>query len=325
MIHEKEAKRLTFDQLKQAVDIISSDKYVQDKFNGQVKICFKGGEPLLEFELVKETIRYMRTKEIDFEIRISTNGTALTESRMDFFARNNVEVCIGLDGYRRVNDLYRKFRNNKKKSVFDVVMSNLKKGLINKRYMDHLHVGTTLAAQTIGRLPEVVDFFRYDVGFKQLKIGLEIYEIWSRAGIKRLRNVLRGLKSRFLTTTEHEMDINDMEAAFSEFQFSQYMRNSPYAGHKGRGYDEIAATSITLFYDGYFYPCDFVVKPPLERKYRVGDLEHGIDFKRIETISSLPMLTNISQKCLRSGCKSGLLSPVERYCWGVVTISLRTD
>ncbi len=289
MIYEKKVKTLIFDRVKQAVDIISSDKYIQDKFNGQVKITFTGGEPLLEFAVLKEAISYIRTKEPDFEIEVVTNGALLTENRMDFFTRNNVEIALSLDG-----------------RAFESVISNLKKGLINKRYMDHFHVVVTLNSQTIDSLSDVVKFFRHDVGFKQLEIGLESHEIWSQAGINRLRNVLRSLKSRFLTTIKHGMDVKHMEFAFREFLFSQC---------EGADYHELARNASILFCDGYFYPSDFVAKPPLGRKYRVGDIKHGINFKRIGTMSSLSMFTNISRKC---ECKTGLLSPVERYCWGVV-------
>ncbi len=304
---KKEAKTLTFDQLKQAVDVISPDRYIQDKFNGQVRISFTGGEPLLEFELLKKAISYIRTKEPDFKIVVKPNGTLPTENMMNFFVRNNVEIYLEVSGLRR------KFRNNGKKSAFESIMSDLKNSRIIKRYADHFCIRTTFAcvrttftSQTIDSLPEVVKFFKHDVGVKQLRIGLDTYEIWGQAGINRLRNVLRSLKSKFLATLKHGMDVKNMEFAFPEFLFSQ---------SDGADYHELARKTIILFYDGYFYPSDFVVKPPLEKKYRVGDLKHGIDFKRLETMSSLPMVTNISRKCKYT---SGLLPPLERYYWGVV-------
>jgi len=310
MIREKEAKALTFDQLKRAVDVISLQsrgKYMQDRFGGRVGICFTGGEPLLKFGVLKEAISYICKKEPDFEIEVVTNGTLLTKDRMDFFARNNVEICLRLDGRRRVNDLCRKFTNNRKKSAFEAVMSNL--SLISERYGAHFHIRTTPVSQTIDSLPDTVKFFRHDVGCKQLEIELEGCEIWSGAGINRLRNTLKRLKAGFLTMLAHETDIKNMEFAFREFLFSQC---------DGTDYRELAKKAVTLFCDGYFYLSNFVVKPPLERKYIVGDLERGIDFKRLEAISSSPMFADISRKCLRSRCKSGLLSPAERYCWGVV-------
>jgi len=315
LIREKEPKTLTFDQLKQAVDVISQqsrEKYIQDKFNGRVKIYFTGGEPLLEFELLKKTISYIRTKKTDFGIFIITNGTLLTETMMDFFVRNNVEVCLGFNGEKIVNDLHRKFGGNKSKSVFEVVMGNLKKGLLNEKYKGQFDIGTTLTSQTIGSLSDVVKFFRHNVGFRKLEIGLEAYEIWSRAGINRLRNALRSLVSGFLATLKHETDIKGIEAAFCEFPFSQYIRSHCEEA-------DYETSPVALFYDGYFYLSpDFVVKPPLERKYRVGDLKHGVDFKRIEAMASSPIFTEISRKCLQSRCKSGPLSPVERYYWGIV-------
>lgn len=304
MARDKERRRLSFDQLRRAVDLLAADPRVRSGYGGRVKLSFTGGEPMLEFELIRQIVAYLRARRPGFEVDISTNGTLLTEEKLEFFARNDVAISISLDGYKNVNDTHRKFTGGGGRSVFQVVEGNLSKGLLNDRYRELFHVAATLTSQTIEQLPGVVEYFREKAGFKELEIALEAYEIWDKASRARLRKVFRQLKARFLATLSGAGGIGKVESSFNEFVFNQ---------SKGADCRELTKKAITLFYDGFFYPCDFVIKPPLEEKYRVGDLEKGLDFKKLEALSRGPMFDHIAAGC---EYKSGVLSPVERYAWG---------
>lgn len=315
MIHEEKAQRLTSAQLRRAFDLLASDRHIREKYGGRVGIDFKGGEPMLEFGLLEEAVEYIRDKGYGFKMGLSTNGTLLTPERMAFLDRNQVDVCVSLDGYKSVNDFYRKFRADAKKSVFDAVMANLKKGLSGRKFRSHMHVGTTFTPLTVGSIPAVVDYFRKDGGFRQVKIGLEVYDLWPGEAIGKFREVLRELKGRFLETLARSMANRSLESAFDEIQFSQYMRNLPHVLGAEADLSELAANPVSLFYDGYFYPSDLAVKPPVDEKYRIGDLERGIDFARLRELSEAPMFAGIRRYCKH---RTGVLSPVEKCCWAAV-------
>lgn len=306
MAQDKGLRRLSFEQLKRAADLLAADPYVRRNYPAGVKLSFTGGEPMLEYELIKRVVGYVRRAYPGWETDISTNGTLLTPERLEFFARNNVGISISLDGYKNVNDRHRRFCGPAGRSVFQVVEGNIRNGLADGRYRGLFHVAATLTSQTIEQLPGVVKYFREEAGFKELEIALEAYEIWDEAARRRLRGVFRGLKERFLRTLHREDGLRDIETSFNEFIFNQ---------SKGTDCRELTKKAVTLFYDGAFYPCDFVVKPPLDPVYKIGDLESGLDFARLKAISGEPMFAEITAKC---EYKSGVLSPVERYYWGMV-------
>ena len=90
-------------------------------------IAFYGGEPLLNFELVKFCVNYIsdRYKEYDTYFTITTNGTLLTEDKIRFLVENNIHPIISLDGPKEEHDRNRIFPNGK--GTFDIVYRNITK------------------------------------------------------------------------------------------------------------------------------------------------------------------------------------------------------
>lgn len=79
------------------------------------KISFFGGEPLLNWKCLKESILYI--KELDpsgkyFDpIYVATNGTLINEDIARFFLKTGTTMSISLDGLEGVNDAARKMQN----------------------------------------------------------------------------------------------------------------------------------------------------------------------------------------------------------------------
>ncbi|MDQ0089909.1 uncharacterized protein J2T12_003322 [Paenibacillus anaericanus] len=92
----------------------------------QINIGFYGGEPLLEFPLIKECIEYAETKAEGKRItfNITTNGTVLTDKIIEYLELHNVSLMISLDGPREVQDKNRRFAS-RDVGTFDKIISNL--------------------------------------------------------------------------------------------------------------------------------------------------------------------------------------------------------
>ncbi|MBN1234101.1 MAG: radical SAM protein [Candidatus Coatesbacteria bacterium] len=71
---------MTFD-----IAIKAIEDFLEHSVDAKVRaITFYGGEPLLEFELIKQIITYLEDKGIECYFSISTNGALLTEEIIDW-------------------------------------------------------------------------------------------------------------------------------------------------------------------------------------------------------------------------------------------------
>jgi uncharacterized protein len=75
----------------------------------QRNLGFYGGEPLLEFELITQCVDYARSKFGSDGVRFSltTNGVLLDENKASYFAENQFNIFVSVDGPQRIHDKHR--------------------------------------------------------------------------------------------------------------------------------------------------------------------------------------------------------------------------
>jgi uncharacterized protein len=88
-------------------------------------ITFFGGEPLLNFALIKETVLYVRAKKTEKEVSfaIICNGTLLNAEIIEFFKIHDFRVGIGFDALERLQNYYRPFKDGR--ASYDLVRKNI--------------------------------------------------------------------------------------------------------------------------------------------------------------------------------------------------------
>lgn len=81
--------------------------------NKNIAIEFQGGEPLLNWPVVKSIIEYAKKKNEEFgknlELRLVSNFSLMDNSKMKFLFKNGVTMCTSLDGPEKVNNKNRPF------------------------------------------------------------------------------------------------------------------------------------------------------------------------------------------------------------------------
>lgn len=117
-------KRMSWETAKKAIDFF----YAHSTNNNYLTFGFYGGEPLLEFELIKKIVSYVKDlfKGKGKLFTITTNATLLTEEKIKFLAENNFNLVISLDGPANVQNKNRIFADEHK-GTFKTVMNNLEK------------------------------------------------------------------------------------------------------------------------------------------------------------------------------------------------------
>lgn len=116
-------KKMTFDVAKKVIDFYFDHSSEKDS----ITIAFYGGEPLLEFPLIKKCVEYSEAKTKDKEIYfyITTNGTLLTEQIISYLCEHNFNITISLDGDKEEHNKNRRFLEGT--GSFDLIMNNLQK------------------------------------------------------------------------------------------------------------------------------------------------------------------------------------------------------
>ena len=89
-----------------------------------LEVDFFGGEPLMNFDVVKELVAYGREREKEtgknFRFTLTTNGVLLNDEVIEFANRELKNVVLSVDGRREVNDAMRPTRNGK--GSYDLIM-----------------------------------------------------------------------------------------------------------------------------------------------------------------------------------------------------------
>ncbi len=297
LISQKEAKTLTFKELCRAVDLFSL--YKDRKTPGSRTIAFTGGEPFLEWELVKRGVEYIRSKRERFLISVTTNGTLLDEEKVKFLLKNRAFPVISLDGTGDVNDSCRKFRNGKA-SVYDVVVKRLKK--LPPGCIKDIHVTPTVTSRTIDKLIGSVKCLR-GLGLRYIELGLDAYEFWPAKKLSVLERVLSDFKKYSMENINLKSlacgDGNVFDAFFQDY--------TP------EGTNTVPADTLCLSPDGVFFPCEILCTSARDDRYAIGDLNRGVDFKKFRSI-----YMQAANYITKYDSANSVLSPPDRYFHAVI-------
>ena len=84
-----------------------------------LEVDFFGGEPTMNFEVVKQLVEYGRSIEEannkKFRFTLTTNGILLNDEILDFANKEMSNIVLSIDGRKEINDLMRPTRNNHRK------------------------------------------------------------------------------------------------------------------------------------------------------------------------------------------------------------------
>lgn len=158
-------RKMPLDLAFKAIDFLFS--HARD--SAKIYISFYGGEPLLEFNLVKKCVEYVKVKNEmahkDINFSITTNGILLNNEVINFLISNKIGLIISLDGPEKIHNRYRVFPTGN--GTFEIIIKNLfKLRKRNKEYYDK-YVGFNTTITPPYDLFELYNFFNH-VNLKEL-------------------------------------------------------------------------------------------------------------------------------------------------------------
>ena len=134
-----------------------------------LEVDFFGGEPLLNWQVVKDLVAYGREQEKahdkHFRFTVTTNGVLLDDEIEAFVNREMDNVVLSLDGRPEVNDRMRPFRNGS--GSYSLIVPKFQK-LADSRNQERYYVRGTFTRENLDFSEDILHFA--DLGFKQMSI-----------------------------------------------------------------------------------------------------------------------------------------------------------
>ena len=134
-----------------------------------LEVDFFGGEPLLNWDVVKQLVEYGRSHEEKnnkkFRFTLTTNGVLLNDEIIEFANKEMSNVVLSIDGRKEVNDAMRPFRGGQ--GSYDVIVDKFKK-VAESRNQNNYYVRGTYTHNNIDFSEDVKHLA--DLGFEQISV-----------------------------------------------------------------------------------------------------------------------------------------------------------
>lgn len=272
----------------------------------KLAISFYGGEPLLEFSLIKQCVEYCKEhsgdKKIDYFM--TTNGTLLKEEIVDFLVVNNFKLTISLDGDKEEHDANRKYSNGE--GTFDIVINNLRE--IKSRHKDfYKKILFNTVINSKADLKRVINFFSTnelfypgqvtlntlaEAGLKTEDLIKTEIDFWVPNSYERLKLLLYMIGRIGIEEVNPliQPKVKIMEALYRNLH--KHITESVIM-HPG-GPCIPGARRLFVTTAGEFYPCERVSE--CTECMKIGNLENGLNYQNIKFLMNHGKLTEVECK-----------------------------
>jgi uncharacterized protein len=258
-------------------------------------IAFYGGEPLLNFALIRSVVDYVKDKystEFAPRFTITTNGTLLTDQIADFLISNGFSIFISLDGPEDEHDRNRVFPNGS--GTFSTVIRNIQKTVDRARKFDAEQENTEVYALVTYDIKtdmrKVRKFFDEESPIRPILFspvrpsGTNYYAKFSVDDKENFWKTKRELKEEFLEyVTSHRSDekISIFLENFFGFPVIMSYYRSLLSTPVGVPFTQTCIPGFKIHVDtgGMLHPCE---KTPTE--IVVGSVSSGLDVRLIRDI-----------------------------------------
>lgn len=134
-----------------------------------LEVDFFGGEPLMNWKVVKDLVAYGREQEKihnkNFRFTLTTNGVLLNDEVQEFVNKEMSNVVLSVDGRKEVHDYMRPFRGGK--GSYDLILPKYQK-LAESRNQEKYYVRGTFTRRNLDFSKDILHLA--DLGFKQISV-----------------------------------------------------------------------------------------------------------------------------------------------------------
>ena len=234
-----------------------------------LEVDFFGGEPLMNWQVVKDLVKYGREQEKlhnkKFRFTLTTNGVLLNDEVMEFCNREMGNVVLSIDGRKEVHDKMRPFR--KGAGSYDLIVPKFQQ-FAESRHQDKYYVRGTFTHYNLDFSEDVLHLA--DLGFKQISVEPVVAEPKEPYAIRE-----EDLPKLFEEYDKLAVEMIRRHKSGEDFNFFHFMidlEGGPCVAKRlsgcGSGTEYLAVTPW-----GDFYPCHQFVG---NEKFLLGNVDEGI-------------------------------------------------
>ena len=262
---------MTYETGRQALDFLIANS--GSRVN--LEVDFFGGEPLMNWDVVKELVLYGREQEKlhnkKFRFTLTTNGVLLNDEIMEFANREMANVVLSIDGRKEVNDRMRPFP--KGAGSYDLILPKFRK-FAESRNQEKYYVRGTFTRHNLDFSNDVLHLA--DQGFEQISVEPVVAPDEAEYAIR--EEDLPVIYEEY-DKLSREMILREKEGrGFNFFHFMIDLTGGPCVYKRlsgcGSGTEYLAVTPW-----GDLYPCHQFVG---EEKFLMGNVWDGVKGREIQ-------------------------------------------
>jgi uncharacterized protein len=257
---------MTWDIAKAAIDTVIA----QATKASPISILYIGGEPLLERQLLFDSVAYAKAEcakaGLAVKFTVYTNGTLMTDRVIEWAGQNRVSLVVSLDGPPAMNDASRIFLSGR--PTGKVVLRNIRR-LVESEHHRILRVRAVSQPHT-----PLVALHRYllALGFNEI----HVQPMYDEGGISsanpgEMLDLLDWWKERLLAG--QIISIMPFDNYFQKILMKGRSTGSWYPCKAGRN-------AITVGPDGRIYSCHHAMEEP---DYQMGHIKQGLPIAEIRS------------------------------------------
>ncbi len=244
--YRDERRNMSFDTAKAAIDMLVD----MSGARRNLEVDFFGGEPILDIDVVKQTVKYARSLEKargkNFRFTITTNAYKLSDEDIEFFNDEMYNVVISIDGRKEVHDRVRKTVGGK--GSFDSVIENALR--FKDKRKGQYYIRGTFTRYNLDFASDVL--YLNDLGFDQLSIEPVVLKPESPMAIRNAD--LPKVLAEYDRLAEEYIARRKTDKWFNFFHFMIDIDNAPCAVKRLKGCGA-GGEYVAIAPDGTVYPC----------------------------------------------------------------------
>lgn len=240
-----------------------------------LEVDFFGGEPLMNFDVVKKLVEYARSIEKEkgknFRFTLTTNGVLIDEDVIDFANREMSNVVLSLDGRKEVHDRYRvDYAGN---GSFEKIVPKFQK-LVKARGGKNYYMRGTFTHANPDFLEDIKTML--DLGFNELSMEPVVAAANDPSALTEEDKAIVMKQYEDLAKLMIERDKEGRPFTFYHYMID--LRGGPCIYKRisgcGSGTEYMAVTPW-----GDLYPCHQFVG---DEKFKLGDIWNGVQNKEVQ-------------------------------------------